>query len=84
MFAILIAEENMAQIRQVKALTERDAPSLNRYIYARRNFYLIRGYVDLHGRVIDWAVLPAYIFQRHFDYDPVKIQTEWNIITRKD
>lgn len=81
MFAILISEENMPKI-----LESRDdlSGSTTRWLATlfEKQWWFITGYVDLKGAVHDWSVLPASYTTRYFEYDPIKIQTDWDQIVR--
>lgn len=87
MFAIEITTENMPKIQECEALQKHNEDTLNAYLanYEKRGkrWYAIRGYVTRQGRVQDFAILPAYVFENEFEYDPDKIKTDWDQIVRK-
>lgn len=85
MFAIQISTETAPKISQSDALSSTDKDMIAKLYLAPRRFawYLITGYVDHHGGVRDWAVLPEPTFVRHFDFEPEKIKTDWSQIVRK-
>lgn len=78
MFGILLSHENVPKIesRQL-TLTASDRSCLDVYLALKGSWYFISGYVDRRGAVMDWTVLPAYIFERNYDYDDEMIKTNW-------
>ncbi len=83
MFAILCNKDNLEKIVESGALDEMQIEAVKRYyIPDSRDEVFITGYVNRRGRVMPWAVLPMLIFKQSFDYDPIKIQTDWDIIVR--
>lgn len=84
MFAILISAENIPKILEDSSLAPFESEYLEMYLRRPTPWYFVRGYVPQRG---EWkrgfTVLPAYIFPENFEYDPVKIQTDWDQIVRK-
>lgn len=84
MFAIEINDENMSKIADLEILTETRLNAIGGvYGTARTTFYFVRGYTELNHLFRDWGVLPAYVLERSFEYDPIKIKTNWDQIVRK-
>ena len=81
MFAILIAEETLPKIICDGFDTNRH--NLNHFIRHHRNWYFIRGYVSGTGRILDWVIFPEVTLSDAFEYDPERIQTDWDQIVRK-
>lgn len=82
MFAIEITIENMPKIRQSEVLSDKDITSLELYLRSPKVWYLVRGYVPSRGAPVDWVILPAYKFEKDFDYHPIKIKTNWDLIVK--
>lgn len=83
MFAVLIDAETLPKIQQFENDLHIYINSKELYLKNRNYWYLVRGYVDERGRVSDYAILPEYLVKQHFDYDPIKIKTDWDQIVRK-
>lgn len=84
MFAILLTRENEEKILQSGVIHDADLATLEVYLRNLHEWYLVRGYVDDRGRLMDWTVLPAYRFTKNFEHNPDKIQTDWDMIVRKN
>lgn len=84
MFAILISEENMPDIADSGVFDKQPVSNVSLYLNRPRPWYFIRGYVTLRGTLDEWAVLPAYMLEETFDYDPDKIKTDWTNLVRKE
>lgn len=84
MFAILIAPTNLPKILAAPHITEKYYNyGVKTYLAQKSNWYFITGYVDHRGDMKDFTVLPQYILDDNFEYDPVKIKTDWDQIVRK-
>ena len=83
MFAILISEENMPKIEKEAPTRPYLIESVRSYLGLSADWYFVTGYVDHKGRFKPSTVLPAYIIDENFEYDPVKIKTDWDQIVRK-
>ena len=85
MFAIEITQENLPKIQEAQADMNDVDFDLDLYLKSPKTWYTIRGYVGPFGRV--WthnlAVLPKNVFDECYEYDPVKIRTDWDQIVRK-
>lgn len=83
MFAILLRPQNDEKIKEFDKLTPKNLAAIDRYYtYNRRNYYLIRGYVTRHGRLYDWTILPEYVLNYLFEWDPEEAATDWSQIVR--
>lgn len=89
MFGILISSENVQQILTHQMTLKDTEPMCDPMLYLRntqatgKNWYYIRGYLgEVNNNVISWMVLPAYMFEKKFDYNKDKIKTDWDIIVR--
>lgn len=82
MFAIELSVENLPKIRQLDFLSSVDKTEIEVYVRSDKTWYFVRGYVNSRGVLEPWAVFPEYILNRSYDFDPVKIQTDWGIIVR--
>lgn len=83
MFAIRITEENESKIREV-TLTDFDREALDIYLQTEGRWCWIRGYVNKRGVVYQNTALPFRLIVRDFEYDPVRIETDWDQIVRKE
>lgn len=84
MFAILLNEENLQKIFDLDpTLNETDKHGIEVYINRPQRWYYIRGYVSSRGGVPTTSILPQYTLDKEFEYNPVKIQTDWDLIVRK-
>jgi hypothetical protein len=86
MFAILIAPTNLPKLLANHHMTEKYYNyGIKTYLTQKSNnkWYYISGYVDTRGVLKDFAVLPQYILDDNFEYDPIKIKTDWDLIVRK-
>lgn len=81
MFAIQISTDNEAKIRERIPMKPGDR-TLDYCIKAEKPWYIISGYTLSSGVVQDWAVLPAYVVERNYDYDDQVIKTDWTQIFR--
>lgn len=85
MFAIQITEDTIEKILQHKdhlGLTDADVYALRRYYMStdKKKWIFVRGfYTHPRGKFLNWTTLPAYAL-KHYDYDKVKIQTDWDQI----
>lgn len=84
MFAILIDPTNLPKILDRITPTEDKHPDFDIFINHKMDWYAITGYVDSHGRLLDWAILPEFLFGKVFEYDENVIKTDWDQIVRKD
>lgn len=83
MFAILISEENMPKIQEVLDTSVRPLHTVDMYIRHPADWYFIQGYIPYIGAPEPLAILPGYVFETNFEYDPDKIKTDWDQIVRK-
>lgn len=84
MFAILISAENLPKIREhQESLSTSHSHTLSRvYLNSRKEWYYIRGVLD--GSLNpSWSAIPKYVLDKTYEYDPIKIQTDWDQIVRK-
>lgn len=82
MFAILVTPENMPKIKAANldpAAEILTIPALT----STAKWYMVTGYYQRGGRWIGDTMIPAYILETLFDYNPVKIKTDWDQIVRK-
>lgn len=83
MFGLLISEDNLPKIREF--LSPNDVSTMGLYLHpAIKEWYIVRGYYNDRGNVVDWVVLPKYILDADYEYDALKIRTEWDQIVRKN
>lgn len=82
MFAILFSEENLGKILEHNETVDSAPVYPDVYLNHKNDWYYIRGYVTNRGKVVDYAVIPEYLFVKVFDYNPEKIKTDWDIIVR--
>lgn len=86
MHAILISDENRSEIEAHNlSLPEREDDVFDYTIYQNRtsNWYYVSGYVSPTGEYVPWVTMPEYILRQDFEYDPFKIETDWDQIVRK-
>jgi hypothetical protein len=84
MFAILIAPTNLPKLLENHHMTESYYNhGLKPYLTQESNWYYISGFVNARGVLKDFAILPQYFLDRDFEYDPIKIKTDWDLIVRK-
>lgn len=85
MFAIHISEETMPLIKEHQDTLPSGVGRIleSAYLTSLTEWYYIQGYVNNNGGVESWAAFPEYILVRQFEYDPIKIQTDWDQIVRK-
>jgi hypothetical protein len=85
MFAILIAHDNMPKIEEHLNDENPTIPWMITELNANsnRDWYFVTGYVKRSGEFINWTILPAYVVENNFEYDPDKINTDWDQIVRK-
>lgn len=81
MFAIAINDKTIDKIAERDLLTLDDLDALMS-LFLYRDYVFITGYQETRGEVIDWRVMPFYIFRDYFDYDEIKIQQDWDQIVR--
>jgi len=83
MHAILITEESMPKIisRERAHLNLQDLVFLQTCI--GKNRYFVSGYYDGRGRLGTWMMMPQHVLDKSYEYDPAKIQTDWDQIIRK-
>jgi len=82
MHAILVSSDNLPKIVSPE-LPDLYAKNCTVVLRLSTQWYLVQGYVDSAGKYFEWTLLPAYIIEKHFEYDPTKIQTDWDQIVRK-
>lgn len=82
MFAIEITIQNMPKIRQYEKMSDEDKANLELYLRSPKVWYLVTGYVPRRGPLIDWIILPANILDKCYDYNPLRIKTNWDQIVR--
>ena len=85
MFAILISEENLPKINEDQ---EKYPESLahffpDPYLNHPKNWYYVSGYYSEGRGDISWAAFPEYFLVKKYEFDPTKIQTDWDQIVRK-
>lgn len=85
MHAKLITEENIPEIEQtVLPLQMYTSPvDLDMFAEHRGDWFIVTQYVSEYGEVADWKIIPKLVLDRSFEYDPVKIRTDWDQIVRK-
>jgi hypothetical protein len=83
MFAILISEENRCEIETSGVLQFREIDTIDVYMRASSQYVLVRGWTTPRGEFKPWTVLPLYILEESYDYDPNKIKIDWDQIVRK-
>lgn len=83
MFAIKLSEDNMPKIAPRLTISEFDTQILDVYLTSHNEWYVVTGYVLESGVVQDWAILPLYILDKHYDYDITVILDDWDQIVRK-
>lgn len=84
MFAILISEDNMPTIiDSVKSNPESNELNLETFLASARDWYFLTGYVPSTGGYSEWGILPAYIFENDFEYNPVDIKTQFDQTFRR-
>ena len=81
MFAIELREENLDKIEQAPDISSIDMDFVMK-VYKENKYIFIRNYVTKKGTFIGCTFLPRYIFDQVFDYDPEKIQHDWDQIVR--
>lgn len=83
MFAILITFENLPKILEHQQTVT--FPHLYEEVYLKsaRSWYYVRGYVAENGKFVEWACIPEYVLVEKFEFDPYKIDTDWDQIVRK-
>lgn len=81
MHAIEITRDNLPKITEAD-VTDHYFNTCNIMVHNAKRWYLVKGYVDHRGKLVDWVVLPAYIIEKFFEHDPVKIKTDWDQIVR--
>lgn len=82
MHALLIAVQNVEKIQEFLADTKDADLDLGPYLRHKNAWYIIRGFVPYLGAPIDFGILPAHILESRFEYDAVKILSDWDQIVR--
>lgn len=77
MWAIEITENNLEEIMSSHSVPEKTYAGLQLFIKSPSTWYICSGYVNDRGAVQGYAILPDFKFQKKFEYDHEKIQTEW-------
>lgn len=83
MHALLIAEQNVEKLQEFFKDTRTGQFDLGPYLRHKSAWYVIRGFVPYLGAPEDFGILPAYAFESKFEYDAVKILSDWDQIVRK-
>lgn len=83
MFGIKLSLENMPVIAPRLNISEFDTQILDVYLNSANEWYIITGYVHESGMFQDWAILPAYLVRKNYDYDINNILSDWDQIVRK-
>lgn len=81
MFAILIAEENLSKIEAAEPF-KREPLGLSDYLASVKKWYYVTGFVGANDRFYEQIVLPEYVIVKHHQYDPDKIDVDWDQIVR--
>lgn len=83
MHAIAFNEANLPKILKTYGITVEEVQGLS-------NVFMHRDYVFMTGVVFsdnapyrDWAILPMFAFAKNYEFDPDKIQTDWDQIVPK-
>ena len=74
--------ENMPKIIERMSWTPQQAEGYIGYTTSNRPNYFVTAYVSKSGKFYSFAILPHYLLDE-FEYDPVKIKTDWDQIVRK-
>lgn len=80
MFAIVLNEANLPKILQTDRLTIAEAQALADAFAARKSYVFVRGYLtqrNTHNTVQDWAIMPMFVFQENYNFDPDRIRNDW-------
>ena len=83
MFAMLITSENLPKITEESSSDYADRKTMDTYLALSERWYAITGYTSQFGEFFPLTVLQQYILDHSFQYDPVKIQSDWDQIVRK-
>lgn len=81
MDAIEFTETNLPKILQTEALSVAEAQGLTD-VFIKKNYVFIRGYYDDRVPLQLWAMMPSFVFEKNFDFDPIQIHTDWDEIVR--
>lgn len=82
-FAILFNSENLSKVLTHQESLERTSPIYPDVFFKHHaDWYYVQGYINERGQLIDWAIIPAYVLADNYEYDPVKIQTDWDQIVK--
>lgn len=81
MFAVKILSETWKLILERDVIPPTELESVKRY-YLDQEYVLITGATDQRGRVEEFTILPIYVFAKHYEYDPVAIQHDWDIVVK--
>lgn len=84
MFAIELTPETLPKITEALDFTEEELYMLKMYQDRKILWYFIRGYQTPTGGLEPWAILPCFVFINRFEYDPITIKTDFDLIVRKD
>lgn len=82
MFAMLISQDNLSEIIKTVPEADTDRSPIDLFLNHKKNWYIITGYVDRHGRVHDWVILPEIIVHEYFEFGS-QIQDGWYHFYRK-
>jgi len=83
MFAIEITKANLGQIWERFEAPEPDKFDYGLWLHTTEPYYYVSGYVGHSGTPQPFAILPKHQLDKYFEYDPVKIQNDWDQIVRK-
>lgn len=81
MHAILITPDTIDKIKDTRLLTLQEFEALKR-LHLHRNSVFITGFVPRIGPQVPWTILPDFMLEEHFEYNPLTIRTDWDQIVR--
>ena len=83
MFAIEISDKNLPEIIDNSSLTDAEQQIMENLADKPRTWYFVSGYIDAFGRYFSWTILPKFVLDARFDYDPIYASYHWDQIVRK-
>lgn len=84
MFALVISEGNMETITESGIFDVKPVSYVSLFLNREVEWVLIRGYVPDRGDIIDWGMIPMFVLEDFFDFDPDKIKYDWTNVVRKE
>jgi len=82
MFAIEINTDTLGLIQESLMEDSVFEDQLETFTRMSNTWYFLRGYVAPRGAFYEEAVLPGFIVETQFEYDPQKINHAWDQIVR--